>query len=57
MLYEYAKKLGFNHKTGIEIFEKKGRIADSDWMVLNEGRRWPKRGSMPNLIIGQVKVL
>ena len=22
-------------------------------MVLNEGRRWPKRGSMPNLVIGQ----
>ena len=53
MLNEYAEKLGFNHKTGIEIFEKRGRIPDSDWMVLNEGRRWPKRGSMPNLVIGQ----
>ena len=53
VLYEYAEKLGFNQKTGIEIVEKKGRIPNSDWMVKNNGKRWPKRGSMPNLIIGQ----
>ena len=29
------------------------RIPNSDWMVVNEGKRWPKRGSMPNLVIGQ----
>lgn len=52
-LHEYANKLGFNKKTGIEIFEKHGRIPDSQWMVKNIGKRWPKRGSMPNLIIGQ----
>jgi len=53
LLSEYAEKIGFNQKTGIEIFEKKGRIPNSDWMVINEGKRWPKRGSMPNLVIGQ----
>ncbi len=52
-LYEYANKLGFDKKTGIEIFEKYGRIPDSKWMIKNIGKRWPKRGSMPNLIIGQ----
>tara|TARA_B100002052_G_C15886427_1_gene601793 strand:- start:1339 stop:3156 length:1818 start_codon:yes stop_codon:yes gene_type:complete len=52
-LYEYSEKLGFNNKTGIEIFEQKGRIPDSNWMNINEGKRWPKRGSMPNLVIGQ----
>jgi penicillin-binding protein 2 len=53
VLHKYAEELGFNEKTGIEIVEKKGRIPDSDWMVRNNGKRWPKRGSMPNLIIGQ----
>ncbi len=53
VLNKYAEELGFNRKTGIEIVEKKGRIPDSNWMVKNEGKRWPKRGSMPNLIIGQ----
>jgi len=53
LLNKYAEKLGFNNKTGIEIFEKKGRIPDSDWMIVNEGKSWPKRGSMPNLVIGQ----
>ena len=52
-LNNYAKKLGLNKKVGIEIFEKKGRIPDSDWMEINYGKRWPKRGSMPNLSIGQ----
>ena len=52
-LSKYSKKLGFNNKTGIEIFEQKGRIPDSKWMNINEGKRWPKRGSMPNLVIGQ----
>ena len=52
-LHEYAEKLGFNKKTGIEIPEKKGRIPNSDWMVINQGKRWPKRGNMPNLSIGQ----
>ena len=53
VLYKYAEELGFNKKTGIEIFEKDGRIPDSDWMVKDKGKRWPKRGSMPNLVIGQ----
>ncbi|MAR15272.1 MAG: hypothetical protein CMG21_02320 [Candidatus Marinimicrobia bacterium] len=53
VLHKYAEELGFNKKTGIEIFEQEGRIPDSDWMVKNKGKRWPKRGSMPNLIIGQ----
>ena len=53
VLHKYAEELGLNKKTGIEIFEQKGRIPDSDWMVKNKGKRWPKRGSMPNLIIGQ----
>ena len=52
-LYNYASMLGFNKKTGIEIYEKSGRIPNSDWMVINQGKRWPKRGSMPNLSIGQ----
>ncbi len=52
-LYKYAKMLGLDKKTGLEIPEKKGRIPNSDWMVINEGRSWPKRGSMPNLSIGQ----
>ena len=52
-LHKYAEMLGLNQKTGIEIPEKKGRIPNSDWMVVNQGRRWPKRGSMPNLSIGQ----
>ena len=53
VLHKYAEELGFNKKTGIEIFEQEGRIPDSDWMVKNKGKRWPKRGSMPNLVIGQ----
>ena len=52
-LNDYAEKLGLNKKVGIEIFEKRGRIPDSDWMEINYGKRWPKRGSMPNLSIGQ----
>ena len=52
-LYKYAKILGFDQKTGLQIPEKEGRIPDSKWMVVNEGRDWPKRGSMPNLSIGQ----
>ncbi len=52
-LHGYAERLGFNKKTGIEILEKKGRIPNSDWMVINQGKRWPKRGNMPNLSIGQ----
>tara|TARA_Y100001970_G_scaffold102277_1_gene128476 strand:- start:21552 stop:22181 length:630 start_codon:yes stop_codon:yes gene_type:complete len=52
-LHKYAEMLGLNQKTGIEIPEKKGRIPNSDWMVVNQGKRWPKRGSMPNLSIGQ----
>ncbi len=52
-LSDYAEKLGLNKKVGIEIFEKSGRIPNSDWMKINYGKRWPKRGSMPNLSIGQ----
>ena len=52
-LHKYAKILGFDQKTGLQIPEKEGRIPDSKWMVINEGRDWPKRGSMPNLSIGQ----
>ena len=52
-LHKYATMLGFNQKTGLEIPEKIGRIPNSDWMVINQGKRWPKRGSMPNLSIGQ----
>ena len=52
-LHKYAKILGFDQKTGLQIPEKEGRIPDSKWMVVNEGRDWPKRGSMPNLSIGQ----
>tara|TARA_B100000676_G_scaffold224626_1_gene222084 strand:- start:29249 stop:31054 length:1806 start_codon:yes stop_codon:yes gene_type:complete len=52
-LHNYALMLGLDKKVGIEIFEKKGRIPNSDWMELNYGKTWPKRGSMPNLSIGQ----
>ena len=52
-LHKYAKILGFDQKTGLKIPEKEGRIPDDKWMVINEGRDWPKRGSMPNLSIGQ----
>ena len=52
-LNKYAEKLGLNQKVGIEIFEKSGRIPDSDWMEINYGKTWPKKGSMPNLSIGQ----
>ena len=52
-LHKYAKMLGFDKKTGLEISEKKGRIPNSDWMVINQGISWPKKGSMPNLSIGQ----
>tara|TARA_B100000676_G_scaffold260930_1_gene270962 strand:- start:8111 stop:9916 length:1806 start_codon:yes stop_codon:yes gene_type:complete len=52
-LSDYAEKLGLNKKVGIEIFEKSGRIPNSNWMEINYGKRWPKRGSMPNLSIGQ----
>ena len=38
-LFNYSEKLGFNNKTGIEIFEQ-GRIPDSKWMNINEGKRW-----------------
>tara|TARA_B110000014_G_C20125654_1_gene599353 strand:- start:3582 stop:5390 length:1809 start_codon:yes stop_codon:yes gene_type:complete len=53
LLSEYANKLGFDQKIGIDIFEQKGRIPDSEWMVDNYGKSWPKRGAMPSLIIGQ----
>jgi penicillin-binding protein 2 len=52
-LHKYAEMLGLNKKTGIELPEKEGRIPNSDWMVINQGKSWPKRGSMPNLAIGQ----
>ncbi len=52
-LHNYAEKLGLNKKVGIEIFEKSGRIPNSNWMEINHGKRWPKKGSMPNLSIGQ----
>ncbi len=52
-LSEYANKLGFDQKVGIDIFEQRGRIPDDNWMITNYGKTWPKRGAMPSLVIGQ----
>ena len=53
LLSEYANKLGFDQKIGVDIFEQRGRIPDDEWMIKNYGKTWPKRGAMPGLVIGQ----
>ena len=53
-LFNYSEKLGFNNKTGIEIFEQ-GRIPDSKWMNINEGKD-TKAGSMQIWLLVKVQM-